>query len=249
MARGRWGLVILLVVSLIVLVSAGVLATFSVRVTPDIERATRLPGAADPSAGMRALVVPIASPTLVPTFLQPAPDGSAPQGALLLVGEPGASFPSQTTNASIVRALAFVAPTANGSFVPATLTFTNLTHVEGNATVPENVTVDIKSLASGHTGFLVKEETSRDVRFVPSDHVIGTVAQYDPGLLVPALFVLGGVGFVGPIIVLILTHRGRAVSGVGSVTAGVCRECRLPMDAGSTFCTRCGAYQDGKGSS
>ncbi|MFA5861234.1 MAG: zinc ribbon domain-containing protein [Candidatus Thermoplasmatota archaeon] len=248
MARGRWGFILLSVISLVVLVSAGVLTAFSVTVTPDMERATRLPGAADPVAGMRALVVPIAAPTLVPTFLQPAPDAGAPEGALLLVADPGTSFPAQSRNASIVHALAFVAPTANGSFVPQTLTFTDLTHVEGNATIAENVTVDVNALAVGQTGFIVKAETERNITFVPTDHVVGTVAQYDPAPLIPSLFVLGGAGFVGPIIVLIVTHRGRAVSGVGSVTAGLCRECRAPLDAGSTFCTHCGAWQDGKGS-
>lgn len=236
-------------VSLVVLVSAGVLTAFSVPVTPEMERSTRLPGAAEPTAGMRALIVPIAAPTLVPTALDPAPEAGSPEGALLLVADPGASLPAQSTNATLVHALAFVAPTANGSFVPATLTFTNLTHVEGNGTVAENVTVDVNALAAGQTGFLVKAETERNVTFVATDRVVGTVAHYDPAPLIPSLFVLGGVGFVGPIVLLIVTHRGRAVAGVGSVTGGLCRECRAPLEAGSTFCTRCGAWQDGKGSS
>lgn len=249
MAR-RWGLIVLSVISLVALAYAGVITAFSVPVTSAMEAQARLPGADEPHVGERALTLPFADPTQVPTVLSPGSDPSAKNGTLLLVADPGSSFPAGAQNASLVRALAFVAPTANNSYVPPTLTLPNVTFVDagGNVTT-ENVTVDVGALAGGKAGFLVKGDAERNVTFAPTDHVLGTVARYDAAGLLYTLFALGAGGFVLPIVVIIVTHKGAARAGVpGGLAApsGACRECRAPMQPGATFCTKCGAWADPK---
>lgn len=252
MARRRWGLILLSVVSLVVLVYAGVFTAFSVPVTGDMERASRLPNETEPAAGLRALVVPLSDPTVVPTVAT-----GDPNGTLLLVGDAGFTFPAGATNVSLVRALAYVAPTANGSYQPGNVTFSNLPYVDGgNATATanasvrrENVTVDVASLAGGKAGFLVKADARPNVFFVSIDRVAGTVARFDPGSFVYAMFAIGAVGFVAPLVVIIVTHRGAPAgrAGPGAAIPGYCRECRAVLDPGAPFCTKCGAYQDGRG--
>src|SRR5207248_9082558 len=137
---------------------AGVFTAFSVSVTPEMERAERLPGAPAPVAGTRALVVPFSDAAQVPTCQNGLGSWGGYNGTLILAGDPGATFPATTPNASIVRALAYVAPTANGTYVPNDITFFGLPHAEGNATVLGNATVNVTALANGRSGFLVKAD-------------------------------------------------------------------------------------------
>lgn len=238
MRRRRLVLALVSVASLVVLVYAGVLTAFSIPVTPEMEAAARLPGAAEPAVGQRVLVVPVPDPTLLGTVAQ---DGN---GTLILVGESG-TFPSGARDASIVRALAYVAPTANGSYFPATLTL-NVTRVDANGSATrENVTFDVAALAGGRAGFLVKGDAEPSARFAETSRVVGHVARFEPGVGLVTLFALGATGFAAPLLVLIFTHRASGRPGVQGVPAGVCRECRAPLAASAGFCYRCGALVEG----
>lgn len=247
MDRRRWWLVLLSLASLVVLAYAGVFSAYSVTVSPEMERAERLPEASEPRAGARALVVPISDAAQVPTFNNALAKSSGRNGTLLLVGDPDAAFPAVVKNASIVRALAYVTPTANGTFVPSDISFTDLPRADGNRTKTSNVTVNVTALAAGRSGFLVKADADENVTFVPTSNVAGAVARFDPAPALVSLFAFGAFGFVAPIVVLIVTHRGvgkRGIAGAGAV-AGICPECRQPLAAGAEFCLRCGAWLKG----
>jgi hypothetical protein len=235
--RRRWWLVLLSVLSLVLLVFAGVVAAFSAPVTPQMERANRAPGAPEPAAGERALVVPLTDVTLVPTFKNGLGADLGHNGSLLLLGDPGAAFPASADNRSLARALAYVAPTANGSYDPATIAFEGLPGA-GNATV------DVASLAGGKSGFLVKGDAEANVTFVDRDHVVGSVAGFESSTLVYASLALCAFGFIAPLVALIRTHAPRGKPGVGGAVA--CPECRAPVALDADFCTRCGAWTKGR---
>jgi hypothetical protein len=204
--RRRWWLALASIVSLATLVVAGVTTAYSVPVAP----------------GQRALVVPPADATRIPP------------GTLVAVGDPGATFPAGTLNSSIVLALAYVAPTANGSYVPATLD----ANLGGR-----NATLDVAALAGGKSGYLAHREGDANATFVETGRVLGTVSRYAASSSIVALFVGGSVGFVLPLVVLMATHRGTGRPGVpAGMAAGACPECRAPVPAGHGFCTRCGAW-------
>lgn len=216
----RWWLALVSVLSLAALIVAGVTTAYSV------------PIADGPYAGSRALVVPPPDATRLPTV------AATGEGALILVADPGATFPAAALNASIVRALAYATPTADGSYVPPTLDF----NLSG-----ENVTIDVAALAGGRSGYVVKGEGwgggEDNVTFATTDRVLGTVSRFDPSGRIVALFVGGSVGFVLPLVVLMATHRGAGRAGLpAGVPAGACPECRAPVPQGSDFCTRCGAW-------
>lgn len=239
MASRRWLLVALSLSALVLLVYAGISVAFSVPVTDQMESASRLPDATDPHQGTRAVVVPVVDPTTVPTLRVPGDENtSGYPGAYLLIAERTADFPASSQNASIVRALAFVAPTANGSYEPA---FIELVGVpSGNTT--ENVTLDVAKLAGGKTGFFVKADPARDAQFIETSRVVGQIARYDNEIQVWLLFAAGGFGFVAPLVLLILTHRGSSRRGAAVALTGVCPECRAPITPGAEFCLRCGAW-------
>ncbi|HWH07856.1 MAG TPA: hypothetical protein VNX21_01565, partial [Candidatus Thermoplasmatota archaeon] len=56
-----------------------------------------------------------------------------------------------------------------------------------------------------------------------------------------AMFSFGSVGFVAPLVALILTQRRKGVAGVPASVGG-CPECRAPVEEGLSFCARCGAW-------
>jgi hypothetical protein len=231
--RRRWWLVLLSVTSLVLLVFSGVTAAFSAPVTPDMERANRAPGADAPAVGTRALVVPVTDATLVPTFQNGLGAGFGHNGSLLLIGDAGAAVPASSQNNSLARALAYVAPTANGSYMPPTIPFEGLP-------AAGNLTVDIATLATGKSGFLVKGDAETNVTFVERERVLGTVARFEPSFSLYAALALGAFGFVAPLVVLIMTHAPRAKPGIGGAIA--CPECRNPVPLDADFCMRCGAW-------
>lgn len=242
MAARRWLFVVVSLASLLILAYGGVLLAYSVPVTAGMEAESRLPGAEAPAAGARALVLPVRDPGRVPTFSGGgAPEGELP-GALLVVAEGSSDFPASADNASIVRALAYVTVDAEGRSLPSTLNLTNLTRREGDNVSTYNVTLDVGAMAGGQSGFLVKPDAAEEVRFVPEDRVVGTVEGYEGLGDLLMVFLLGGAGFVLPLVFLVVTHRPSGRPGVGEV---VCAECRRPMPAGSDFCPGCGAWKKG----
>lgn len=220
MASRRVWLAIASVASLVVLVYAGVFTAFSVTVTPEMERANRLPGQNEPIAGQRALTVPVPDPTSLT---------GQPNGTQIMLGNPGASFPSGAVNTSIVRVIAYVTPTANGSYVPETITV-------------ENESYNIAQLAQGKSGFIVRSDAEKEVRFAETSMLVGTVSSYEESATVVALFLAGGLGFIAPLAVLIMSHKASGKPGIGVPTnAKLCPECKAPRDAALAFCSRCGA--------
>lgn len=228
----RWWLVALAVGSLVVLLYASIATALSVTVTPEMDAANRVPGQ-PPLAGSRALLVPVADPLRA-------------KDTLLVGGATESGFPSGAQNLTMGRVLAYVAPTANGSYVPATVEFANVTMVENGTATQGNLTVDVAALAAGRTGYVVKGDAEARARFIDARDALGTVARYETPASLVAMFSFGGVGFVAPLVALILTQRRKGVAGV-PVEVGGCPECRAPVEKGAAFCARCGAWMPGKG--
>lgn len=244
MKRRRGLLVVGSILSLTVLLYAAIITAFSVPVTAQMEVANRLPGAAEPLAGSRALVIPPADPTRIPTFAAGEPGWGDWNGSLLVAGSTPSGFPSGTQGPQLGRALAYVAPTANGTYVPGTRTFEGLPVVEGGELVLRNITVDVTSLAQGRAGFLVKGDAEATVRFVATSELVGTLARFETPATVFLLFLAGGVGFVAPLLGLLLTHKRTGVAGLPG-GALMCPECGAPQTADASFCMRCGAWLTG----
>lgn len=247
MPRRRSWLALFAVAGLVILVYAAVVTAFSVTVTDQMERANRGPNAAEPAVGSRALVIPITDPSLIPTVADPR--GSVDvNGTLIVAGDEVGSFPSSVTNASMGRALAYVAPSANMSYVPPLLTLALVFVDEANATERrENVTIDVSALAGGRTGFILKGDAEGAPRFAERDRVAGSVSRFEPTSRLITLYVVGGFCFLMPIVTLIATHKGAGRAGPGAVPTGACPECRASVAPSDTFCYRCGAYVDGRG--
>lgn len=222
MAPRRWLLFALSIASLIVLTYASVLLAFSVAVTPEMQ-------AANPSlAEGRAIVLPVAQPKFVPTFAQDPGNAS-----LLVLGVSEGSFPASAANTSIARALAF-APEDGAR----TIELRDVPVANGTA----NLTVSLDALGATGAGFVVKGDAEDAPRFVAMDAVVGRVDHVEStgGLL--GLFALGAIGFVAPLVVAIVTHRG---GGRRGPTGGiVCRNCRAPLAPDAQFCLRCGEYRE-----
>lgn len=248
MAARRWLLFAVSLASLVVLAYGGVMLAFSVGVTEAMEAQSRLPGTAAPAEGTRALVVPVADPGLVATAAGGGDGWLDWSGDLLLVADNEPDFPASALNASLVRALAHVAPAGtNGTYDPPTLQLGGVPVVgaDGNVTT-DNLTLDVAPLALGGKGWLVRADASGEVRFVPEDKVVGRVERFEPGGALVTVIALGAVGFVAPLGWLVATHRPSGRAGVGEV---LCAECRRPMPAGSDFCTGCGAWKQRGGGS
>ena len=224
MAARRWILFATALVSLLFLTWAGVLLAFSVRIDEHAASFDPELGAAD-----RAVVVPPRAPALVPTFQTHGADG-----AWLALGEKGgSSFPSGATDVSLLLALAYAAPDANGTYAAA-----NLTDVPArNGTT--NLTLDVAGLAGGGTGYLALDPRDESVRFVPTDAVLGEVVALETSAALALRFIVGAFGFVVPLLALMLTHKASKRTGAAFP---FCHECRAPMGASSAFCVRCGAY-------
>jgi hypothetical protein len=222
-APRRWLLFGIALASLVPMTWAGVLLAFSV---PLGDAAVGVPeaGGAD-----RAVVVPLSDPSQVETHVR------GQEAALLAAGQSEGSFPSGATNVTLARALAYVAPNANGTYEPAVLTLTNVTTANGTA----NLTLEVASLAGGARGFLVLPAAGADAAFLPEADTLGQVAAFQSSLSLWLSFSLGLAGFLLPLMTLVLTHKGARRAGS---PVAVCRECRAPMRAQSDFCVRCGAW-------
>jgi hypothetical protein len=246
-APRRWLLLSLAILSLVLLVIGGVVLAYSVPVTDSMVQAARLPGDAEPTGGERAVALPAQDLPRLPTLV--AGGGSDPltgrPGALLVVADGSPDFPASARNASVVRALAYVAPDANGSYASPTLTLHNLTRVEGGNVTTYDATVEVNALALGKKGFLVKADAEDTIRFVEETRVVGQLQGYVLASSVYWFLLSGGIGFLVPIAYLILTHRPTGTKGLPGGVAGVtgaCPECRAPVPPGQGFCTRCGAW-------
>lgn len=222
------------IASLLLLTYAGVLIAFSVPMTDEMS-------AANPSvpAGARAVVVAIQEPTSVPTIAA----GDDP--ALLLHGDDEGSFPTAAKDVRLGRALAYVPSGANGSI-----------EVEGH-------TIDLAVISGGAEGWVAMGAAEAEPWFTNADETLGVVEKFETPTKLGALFGLGAVGFVAPLVFIIATHRGarrdrkaaasdapasgsKAAATVGSSTsASACRECRAPLAPNAEFCMRCGAWTKG----
>lgn len=216
-AARRWLLFGLSLASLLAMTYAGVSLAMSIKVTPEI-------AASEPDAklGSRMVLQSVSSREQVATLAE-----NETPALLATASEPGALV-AQTRNVSVGRALAFVQPDANGTYEPETLT------------LRDDMTVNVTALAAGGTGWIVQATNEPTPRFVPQDQVIGIVRQFQNATLLPALFVGGIVGFLAPLVTMVLTHRGGGPRVMA--TGNLCLECHAPMAASADFCTRCGAY-------
>lgn len=203
---------------------AGVLLAFSVAVTDEMLEANR----DVPEAG-RALVVPIGDRSSVPTHLDVG------EGAFLVAGEGGGAFPAGATDVRMARALAYVEP-LNGTYEPAQLSLVGVASRNGTA----NLTIDVATLAGGQSGWIVMGSGQEAPSFFASERVIGEVTRFASGGTLALALALGSVGFVAPLVVVILTHKPAARRITHEL---VCRECGAPFPANGEFCLRCGAYR------
>lgn len=222
MAPRRWLLFGIALASLVLMTWAGILLAFSV----PIDEETRL---ANPGVGDRAVVLPIRDPSLVATHAR------GPDARYLAAGDADGTFPVNAKGVTFGRALAYVAPDANGSYDPATLDLVEVRVSNGTT----NLTVDVAALAGGEAGFLVMPPGADEPTFFREDKVLGEVGAFDSTSGLGARFALGLVGFLVPLITLVATHRGGKRRGADVI---VCRECRAPLPPSSDFCMRCGAW-------
>lgn len=227
MAAGRrWILFGLALASLVVMTYAGVLFAFSVPVTDEMLETNR-----DlPDAG-RALVMPIVDARSVRTH------ASAGDGVLLVRGESEGTFPAGATDLAMARALAYVEP-MNGTYEPANLSLVDVPTSRGTS----DLTIDVASLAGGATGWIVMGTGETEPRFFAKDDVLGEVARFASGTTLGLTLALGFLGFVAPLVGIILTHRPSGKRGAPTI---VCRECGAPFPHNGEFCLRCGAYKAG----
>lgn len=221
MAARRWLLFGLSLASLLAMTYAGVSLAYSQKVTPEMAEANP-----EAKLGARMVLRVYAHPDEVRTV---ADDG---EGDLLASGEPGPSFLATAAGVELGRALVFVAPDENGTYTPATF-------VDGrNETV--NVTAFVAAAGGTGEGWIVQGAGESEPRFVPLPRALGTVERFENATLLPALFAGGLLGFVTPLVVIVLTHRGTGRRG--PPPRDTCAECRAPLAASADFCTRCGAY-------
>lgn len=224
MAARGWLLFGVALASLVLMTWAGVLLAFSI----PLDDAAR---AADPAAGgaTRAIVLPAGDLARVPTHAR------GDEAAILVSGATD-GLPSGATEVALGRALARVVPDESGNHTPATLELVDVPSANGTA----NLTIDVAALAGGAQGFIVMGAGETEPRFVPDERVLGTVGQYASGVGLWARFAVGLVGFLTPLLALVATHRGGRRAGADAI---ICRECRAPLAPRSSFCLRCGAWQ------
>lgn len=206
------------IASLLVLTYAGVLLAFSIPVSDEM-------AAANPDAprGSRALVVPIAAPTSVATR------ASGAEGTLLLRGDADGAFPTAAKDVRMGRALVYAPAGANGTVDV------------------DNVTLDLAAMSGGFEGWILRGDAETDPWFAPADQVLGAVESFETPLKLGALFAGGTLGFVAPLVLMILTHKGsrRAGAAPDPLAHAMCRECRAPLAPNADFCMRCGAWAKG----
>ena len=231
MAPRRWLLIALSLSSLVVLSYAGIAVAFSVPITTEMAEENSLDGKG-PRAGDRAVIAPIVAAKDVVTFARDPANTS-----MLLVAQRAAIFPAAAEQPSLVRALAYVSVLHNLSYAAPTIDFVDLPSADG----PFNATVNVTQLANGQNGFFVKSDASREIRFVPSTGVVGEVARFESSLWIFGLVAFGALGFVAPLVALILTARPVKPARVG-LPGAACPECRRPLPAGADFCMACGAW-------
>ena len=217
-AARRWLLFGLSLASLLAMTYAGVSLAFSLKVTPDVADANP-----EAKLGSRMIVRQVAAPEAVRT----AAEGG--EGDLVVSGLNAAGFVAQATNVTVGHALAFVRPDANGTYANASVVSRG------------NETVNVTALAAGGTGWIVQGANEPAPRFVPAASVLGVVDGFQNATLLPGLFTLAVVGFLAPLVTIVLTHRGGGTRGAPAA-ANLCRECRAPLASNVDFCIRCGAY-------
>jgi hypothetical protein len=213
----RWLLFGVALASLVLLTYAGVLFAFSVPVTEDL-------AAGEPSLtpGTRAVTVPISGKDAVHTLSQ----GGV---ADILVWGDSSGFPASTQDTRIGRAALYVPANANG------------TVQVGNSTL------DLATFSGGVEGWIVQTSDAPEPWFSARDITVGKVNQSVTSAELATLLAGGMVGFIAPLVFIVLTHRGGKPTAPGGPPSGLCRECRAPLATTSTFCTRCGAWNAAEG--
>lgn len=257
--RARRLLWVWAVVSLIAVAYTGLLFASSVsvdeRVASDLARGSDRPA----RPGDRLFVLPLQAPReeVVPfagagederTFGDP---GDVVQHFPAGGARPRSVLPFQNQGASFARVLLYVernGTNETGWSVPA-LNLTNATVIrledvpqtdaQGNFT-RGNLTVDLTGYA-GTRGFVVKRDAAAapEAGLVPPEAVVGKALRSVSGAQMYASLAFSVLGALLPLVLIVLTHRGRGVRGVEGVS--LCRECRSPLEPGLDFCTRCGA--------
>lgn len=233
----------------LVLLSFGVVALmFSLPVTDEWAAANAAASDAPP-AGVRAVIQPLVNPATVDTL-----DDDGKAAWLVIADRPGMA-PAMAEDAKLVEALAFASALHDGSYANATVTLSNLSAMNGSTVETFNATVEMGPLGQGRSGFLVKGASERDIVFVPTTNVVGAVVQFESSAWSYGLIALGLVGFVGPLVVLIVTARprgarpttapakdGKAGFARSATPGAACPECRKPLLFQAEFCTSCGAW-------
>jgi len=205
------------IASLLLLTYAGVLLAFSVPITDEMAAANP-----DMPRDARAVVVPIAAPLEVRTR------ATGDEGALIMMGHAHGTFPTAASGVRIGHALAYVPEGSNGTLEV------------------DNLTLDLAALSGGQEGWIAMGDAETEPWFSPASGTLGRVERFETPAKLGSLFAGGALGFVTPLVLVIVTHRGSR-RGNGPATPGimVCRECRSPLAADAEFCMRCGAYTKG----
>lgn len=206
----RWVFFGVALASLVLLTYAGVLLSFSILVTEEI-------ASVNPElvAGTRAIIVPLGGFSAVQTLDQN-------ETPTLLVHSAGRTrLPSNAVEPRFGRALLHVAEASNG------------TAEVGNRTI------DLAALSGGAEGWVLQGSDDEAPWFSAKDRTVGAYARPLAPALLTGLLAVGAIGFLAPLVGIVLTHKGGQRAGAPQL---FCRECRAPMPGTSDFCMRCGAY-------
>lgn len=248
MAPRRWLLLALSLASLVVMSYGAIAVALSVPITQEMAEANSL-GDNTPAQGDRAAVRPLVNPGDVATWHR---DG---EGTWLIVNDRPVMMPVLAENVELVGAMAYVSVLHDGTYREPEIVLTNLTALDENGeTVTFNETVNVTAMAAGKDGFFVKTANGRDLRFVATRNVVGAVERFESAAWSYGLVIFGSLGFVAPLVVLMLTARPTGTPGVKSArgpaaaAGAACPECRRPLPGNADFCTSCGAWVPGKDS-